>query len=246
MRWGNVYTCMPFFIRQEPSLVVSSHHSFYIYVSSSCIVHVNKEFYYNVNALEHHMNKDISSSVRNNSFVQSGFSSSYIRDGCSCCHGIRTMACRTRIHFIIWCQNIPNEASLLFFFPPLLLILVELTGSNEGSLPFTMVGALPQKIHDVRWDYVWLSRSRASFALFRVLHFKPSPRPSHCRFPFLSWTLINCSEMCSHCICASLGGQKKSLGWGKPTLESQRCYKTSNSHVAELHVCSLFRLFCWI
>lgn len=44
-------------------------------------------------------------------------------------------------------RNIPNEALLLFFSPLLLLILVELTGSNESSLCFTMVGALPQKSH---------------------------------------------------------------------------------------------------
>lgn len=62
-----------------------------------------------------HDHKEISSLVSNTTHLSQRVSHSWPRENCFRCHGICKIKCWTHIHLIIWCQNIPNEASLLLF-----------------------------------------------------------------------------------------------------------------------------------
>lgn len=108
-----------------------------------------------------HDHKEISSLVSNTTHLSQRVSHSWPREDCICCHGICKIKCWTTV---IWSSGAKTfQMRLPFsFFPLLLLIVVELTGSDEGSLCFTMVGALPQKSHDAHCDYLWLSPCMAS------------------------------------------------------------------------------------
>lgn len=81
---------------------------------SSCIVPMKEKSF----ILVIHDHKEISSLVSNTTHLSQRVSHSWPREDCSCCHGICKIKCWTRIHLIIWCQNVPNEASLLFSAAP--------------------------------------------------------------------------------------------------------------------------------
>lgn len=141
------------------------------------IIFVLHILYFNVNALEHHLNKEISSLTLT---LQSGTTHLFSRVSHPLISEMVVPVAMVSAQWHVGPAFIWSSGAKTFqmrlpssFFPPPLLILVELTGSDEGSLRFTMVGALPQKSHDARCDYVWLSRYTVSFTRVRVFISNP-------------------------------------------------------------------------